>query len=1278
MKLFAFLAILFTAAAVSAETPDWENPAVVGRNKQPGHCTLTPYATIEQAKQGTREASPYFQSLNGDWKFHWVPSPDRRPNDFYKADYDDAAWGTIEVPSCWELKGYGTPIYTNVRYPFKKDPPNVMGDVPGDWTKAREPNPVGSYRRSFTLPDAWDGREIFLHFEGVKSAAYVWVNGQQVGYSQGSKTPAEFDITKYVHAGENTLAVEVYRWCDGSYLEDQDYWRLSGIYRDVFLFATPKVHIRDFFVTTDLDDAYRDATLRVQMQLHNYAARDAGAQTVDLRLLDPEGKPVGDEALASISLSELKPDGETKPSILVGIKAPRLWSCEQPNLYRLLLVLKNASGDVVEVETCRVGFRKVEIRDSRLLVNGAPVKLKGVNRHEHDPDRGRSIGMDMMVRDVELMKQFNVNTVRTSHYPNQPAWYDLCDEYGIFVIDEANVESHGMGYGAESLGHDPAWERAHVEREQRMVERDKNHPSVIIWSLGNEAGPGRNFQAARDAILAIDTSRPIHYERDNDKADIDSCMYPSVEWLDGVGASDSPKPFIMCEYAHAMGNAVGNLAEYWETIERHDRLIGGCIWDWVDQGLRRKTADGREFFAYGGDFGDTPNDGSFCINGMVMPDRSVPPKMWEMKHVYQYIDVEPIDLMAGRIRIRNKYFFTNLKQFDIHWRLTEDGSIIQQGEVPPMDIAPQQSAAIELTFEAPAIKPGAAYDLRVSFHTREAVPWANKGHEVAWRQLRMPFDAPTANVISIHDAPAMRFDLSDDAVDIHGKEFELRFDRKNATIAALQYGDQLIISGDEAHLRGPVLNVFRAPVDNDNYVSRDWYAAGLNKLSRRVRRSNFNSMRPNAFAIETLVEYSGAGDCRFDLESTWTVFGNGCINVSNRIIPHNAPSILPRLGLRMILTPSLSRFTWLGRGPHENYIDRKSAADLGLYESTVAAQFFPYIHTQETGAREDVRWAALTTDQGAGLLVVADSAMSVTALHHTSEQLAAAQHPYELPTSKDVVLCIDAAQNGLGGASCGPRPMDKYLLRPEPVTFGFSLRPTPKAPTSLAEAARLRLPIAPHVNIRRDGQGRVTMTCSRDDAVIHFSTNGDEPTNGQAYAGPIDFAGGGLILAVALGEGLIQGPVAIERYETIVPRGVWKVIFVDSERPGEGEAVRAIDGDPHTYWHTQWGDDETKPPHEICIDLGAAYELTDVTYLPRQDKDHGHIADYELYTSAVRDAWGEPASSGRFKEGGAEQRIHFGTPRIARYLRLVAKSEMFNRPWTSVAELDVIATRRVD
>ena len=1270
---------LATDAGRAGDPPDWENQHVIGRGKEPGHCTLMPCATIEQAVAGTREASPWFRSLNGRWKFNWVKQPSERPADFHKIDCDVSGWDEIEVPSCWEVKGYGTPLYSNVTYPFHKDPPRVMGPVPDDWTKAREPNPVGSYRRTFTVPADWDGREIFLHFEGVKSAAYVWVNGVAVGYTQGSMTPAEFNITRLAKPGENVLAVEVYRWSDGSYLEDQDFWRLSGIHRDVFLFATPKVHIRDFFVRTDLDEEYRDATLTVDAALRNYADRDAGAHELELRLLDPAGELVGGDALMSMIISGLAAQSEAAPRLITKVAAPRLWSCEQPNLYRLMLVLKDAGGEVIEVETCRVGFREVEIKERKLFVNGVAVLLKGVNRHEHDPDRGRTVRMDTMLADVKLMKQFNVNTVRTCHYPDQPAWYDLCDEYGIFVIDEANVESHGMGYGDASLGHDASWELAHVDRQQRMVQRDKNHPSVIIWSMGNEAGPGRNFQACREAILAIDQTRPIHYERDNTKADIDSCMYPSVGWLARAGASDSPKPFIMCEYAHAMGNAVGNLKEYWDVIEAHERLIGGCIWDWVDQGLRKKTADGREFFAYGGDYGDKPNSGSFCCNGMVFPDRGVPPKMWEMKNVYQYVDVETVDPAAGKVRVRNKHFYTNLRDFDVCWALSADGEVVQDGELPPLDVAPRDSVVVKLPVRTSGLKPGAEYFLRVSFHLREKTAWAGAGHEIGWRQIAIPYDVPPAPLMDLDALPEMTCREEGDEVFISGPRFEMTFSRKTGTLAALKYDGRAVLREQAGKIGGPVLNAFRAPVNNDKYCSDGWFIAGLDDPRREVESVRIHADNPRAIAIDTRVVSRGKGDCRFDLHTRWTILGNGCINVSNWIEPHGTPGNLPKLGLRMDLPAALNRYTWFGRGPHENYVDRKTSADVGLYSSSVADQFVPYVDTQETGNKEDVRWCALTDSDGAGLLVVAGSRMCVTALPYTAQELSAARHPTDLPASDRVILCVDYAQNGLGGASCGPAPLNKYRLRAKPVGFTFSLRPYAPATGDMRDAARQVVPVAPRVNIQRDKHGRVSISCPHERARVLYATDGDNwPPIMQEYEGPFDFAAGGTIAAIADGEGLLCGPASRATFDLLVPRDKWKVVFCDSEHRGEGEAWKAIDGDASTYWHTKWGQGEPKHPHELRIDIGGVYELTAITYLPRQGNRNGRIADYELYVSTDGEDWGTPVAAGRFPNTSRRQVVALSEPTPARFIRLIAKSEVAGEPWTSVAELDVVATRRVE
>ena len=1273
LPLVACILVVWT----SAQAPDWENHQVIGRHKEPAHCTLLPYATSTQAQSGIRAASPYFLDLNGAWRFRWVKSPQERPVDFHRPSFDVSHWDEIEVPSNWQLQGYGTPIYTNVTYPFCKDPPHVMGEVPADWTKSRLSNPVGSYRRSFTLPQTWAGREVFLHFEGVQSAMYLWVNGREVGYSQGSMTPAEFRVTPYVQPGENVIAVAVYRWSDGSYLEDQDFWRLSGIYRDVFMFSTPKLHLRDFFIRTDLDEEYRHATLHVDAWLHNFGAEPAGVHVLEVSLRDADGQPARGMSGLSAAVPGVAGDAEATLHLAGAVESPRLWSCEQPDLYRLLLQLKDSTGQVIEVETCRIGFREVEIRDSRLWVNGVPVLLKGVNRHEHDPDRGHALRRYTMVQDLELMKRFNVNTVRTSHYPNQPAWYDLCDEYGIFVIDEANVESHGMGYGAQSLGHDPAWEPAHVDREVSMVQRDKNHPCVIIWSLGNEAGPGRNFQAAREAILQIDQTRPIHYERDNSQADIDSVMYPSVEWLDRAGRSESPKPLLMCEYAHAMGNAMGNLAEYWEVIERHRRLIGGCIWDWVDQGLRRRTADGREYFAYGGNFGDQPNDGSFCINGMVFPDRKLTPKMWEMKHVYQYLDVEAVDLRAGKIRVKNGYFYTNLSEYELRWQLTQDGEVIQRRSLPQLDLAPQQSLVVELPLKQPVLVPGDVYHLRVSFHLRRDTSWARAGHEVAWRQLEMPYDVPSGPLVELGRISKLTCTELSDRIVVKGHDFELGFSKQSGTIASLRYAGRAVIQEQPDRVCGPVLSVFRAPVNNDNYCARSWRDSGLDKLHRAVKAVTVNAADLRAVVIETLVESRGEAGCRFELFTTWTLLGDGCINVSSSIVPHQAPSVLPRLGLRLELPAEYQNLTWLGRGPHENYPDRKRGADVGRYTSTVAGQFVPYVDPQETGGKEDVRWAALTDETGSGLLLVASPTMSVTALPYTSQQLAAARHPVDLPQSDRVYVCVDAAQNGLGGASCGPQPLAKYLLRPRPTNFTFSLRPYTHEMGELSDVARRVLPVAPRAQIQRDETGVVSLSCPHPYAEVRYTCDGADPiTTGELYHAPFDFAGGGTIRACATGPGLLAGAESSATFSRLLPRDQWQVIYCDSEHPGEGEAGRALDGDPATYWHTKWGGEEPGHPHEIRVDLGAVYELTGVTYLPRQDSRNGRVAEFELYVSTDGEEWGSAAATGCFPDTTELQQVTFPAPRNVRYLRFFALSEVAGNPWTSVAELGVIAAPR--
>jgi beta-galactosidase len=750
LKYFLILiSILFLSiGSIRAQQHDWENEQVIGINKEPAHSIYIPYATIGQALADYANESPFYQCLNGTWKFNWVKSPDMRPVDFYKTDFNVSYWDSIEVPSNWQMKGYGKPIYTNITYPFVKNPPYIMTPAYSGWTNNELPNPVGSYRRNFEVPNNWDSREVYIHFAGVQSAMYVWVNGKKVGYSQGGMTPAEFNITPYLQKGSNTLAVEVYQWSDGSYFEDQDFWRLAGIFRDVFIYATPKFHIRDFFVYSDLNDDFTSATLKTDLSFANMGYK--GAVSVEGYLLkdgqDYKGeKPVYVKQLGAPEvnkkLSEL--------SIDTKVDHPELWSAEIPNLYQVVLVLKNASGETLEVVASPFGFRKIEIKDSQLWVNGKSVLLKGVNRHDLDPVNGRYIPYESMLQDVKLFKQFNINTVRTSHYPNHPDFYKLCDRYGIYMVSEADLETHGFGYDEGSLGHEPKWEKGHVDRVVSMVETFKNHPAIIIWSLGNEAGKGINFFACRKAALQLDSTRPIHYQGYNEVADIESIMYPGVEYLDEIGARIDPKPFFVCEYAHAMGNAVGNLQEYWDVIENHKRLIGGCIWDWVDQGLQKEIPGkpGEYFFAYGGDYGDRPTDWNFCANGLTTPDRSITPKMEEVKKVYQYIGIKPKDILNGKISIKNKYQFINLNKFDLCWELTCDGGVIEAGNLTTLDIEPGEMAEVTLPFTKPQLKAGGEYFMKVTFKLHTDEIWAACGHAIAWEQMAVAFAVPAVEPV---------------------------------------------------------------------------------------------------------------------------------------------------------------------------------------------------------------------------------------------------------------------------------------------------------------------------------------------------------------------------------------------------------------------------------------------------------------------------------------------------------------------------------------------------
>jgi beta-galactosidase len=1026
------LALLPPTLGAAQEVNDWENPAVFAVNKEQPHATQFPFENRPLALRRDRTASAYFQSLNGKWKFHWVRKPADRPGDFYTEGYDDRAWAEIPVPGNWQMYGYGVPIYLNSPYPFDRNPPFIQHDY----------NPVGSYRHHFTVPEHWSGRRIILHFGAVESAMYVWVNGRKVGYSQGSKLPAEFDVTDYVRPGDNLLAAEVYRWSDGSYLEDQDFWRLSGIQRDVYLVAQPAVHVRDFGIVAGLDSVYADGVLDVRLEVENHGGAPAERWGVLVDLLDDGASILPGGAVGrSVTVS---PGVPVSVGFREKVAAPRHWTAETPNLYTVLITLTDPSGATVEVQQARVGFRTVEIRGGQLLVNGVPILIKGVDRHEHDPVTGHVLTEESMRRDIALMKQFNLNAVRTSHYPDDPRWYELADEYGLYIVDEANIESHGMGYNlTRTLGNDPAWKAAHLDRTMRMVERDKNHPSVIIWSLGNEAGNGTNFYATYEWIKARDTTRPVQYERAGLEwnTDLHVPMYPSIEYLVRYAEQQPARPLIMCEYAHAMGNSVGNFTDYWDAIKRYPALQGGFIWDWVDQGILTHNAAGKEMFGYGGDFGPrgTSSDGNFLINGVVSPDRQPHPSLWEVKKVYQSIDVEPVALARGAIAVTNAYQFRDLRNVRLVWLRLADGTPIDSGAVEDLDIPAGERREIDLPLPGTAPDRDAEYHLTVGFRLKSAEGLVPAGHEIAWEQFPLPVAVQLPEPERERHA-ALALEERDTTVVVTGDRFAVTFDVRNGELLSYRYrGRELILEP----LRP---NFWRAPNDND--FGGDWQ----NKLSVWKWAADLWEFRH--VAVERLspeaVRVTVRGTLRsVDAEYTseYTVHANGDVEVQNHFVPEgDSMPRMPRFGMRMTMPAGFDYIAWFGRGPHESYWDRKAGARVGRYQGTVAEQFYPYVRPQETGNKTDVRWMAVTDKNGTGLLFVGAPLLSASALHYRMEDLDPGPvklpvHPADLTPRPETYLNVDYKQMGVGGTnSWGTTALPEYSLPYQEYRYGFRFR----------------------------------------------------------------------------------------------------------------------------------------------------------------------------------------------------------------------------------------------
>ena len=1050
-RFFLFLLIIYGnlfPVQLTGQTPtnDWENPNMFGLNKEPGHCTFIPYEDHKQALRDDPTRSPYYLSLNGNWKFHWTRRPADRPLDFFKPTVDVGHWAEIPVPSNWEMQGYDIPIYINAGYPFPANPPKIAHDY----------NPVGSYRRDFTIPDGWNGKQVFIHFAGVQSAFYLWINGEKVGYSQDSMTPAEFDITRFLRPGKNVVAAEVYRWCDGSYLEDQDQWRFSGIYRDVFLFSAPTLHIRDYWARCDLDQQYRDAELTLSPTLYNYSDAPSPTAKLDITLYNHLGQVVNLNPTLNQEIESLSPQTEKTLTLTARVSNPRKWSAETPYLYTLVLTLRDAQNRITEVEHCRFGFREVEIKGGQLLVNGVPVLIKGVNRHEHDPDFAKAVPFSRMLQDITLLKQNNINAVRTSHYPDHPLWLDLCDRFGIYLVDEANIESHGMGYQPEvTLGNNPEWKDAHLDRAIRMVERDKNHPSVIIWSMGNEAGDGVNFEAVSAWMHHRDPTRPVHYERalTRPHVDIVSPMYAPIQRIVEYAQQPQTRPLILCEYAHAMGNSVGNLKDYWDAIEKYKHLQGGFIWDFIDQGLRKKTTNGQEFWAYGGDYGDIPNDNNFCCNGILMPDRTPNPSLYEVKKVYQYVKIKALDPASGKIQIRNTYNFLNLDFLDISWTLSENGLTRQTGQLKPLALAPGEEKTIIIPFKKPVLNPGGEYFLTVAFSLAKQASWAEKGHVLAWEQFQLPFQVPPPPAVDIEKLPGLRLEETEEKIIVTGVGFSLAVGKASGLIETWEVNGEPLITGPLSP------NFWRVPTDNDigNHMPLRqgiWRNAGKERTSVKVFS---RQIKPGLVRV-TALSFLLAGNS--PLQQTYTIYGNGDIVVDCKVTAHTGLPDLPRFGMQVRIPGQFNMVTWFGRGPWENYWDRCTGAAVAQYHAPVNQQIHRYVRPQENGNKTDVRWVALTAPNGKGLLAVGLPLLYVSAWPYRMEDLENGKHCFEPQNQEIITLNLDFKQMGVGGDnSWGALPHPEYTLPPREYQYRFRLTPIPADSHSLEPLVNRLLPL---------------------------------------------------------------------------------------------------------------------------------------------------------------------------------------------------------------------------
>lgn len=1017
------------------DKPEWENPEIFQINREEPTATFYRYKSSSKALVNDDwKNSSYYKSLNGNWHFNYSNDIKSRPKKFYENNYDFSNWDLLEIPSNWELKGYGIPFYTNIKYMFPANPPFIPHDQ----------NNNGSFIKLFDIPEEWSGKEIYLHFEGVSGAMYIWINGKNVGYSEGSKTPAEFKITDYLVKGQNKLSVQVMRWSDASYMEDQDFWRLSGIERDVYLFAQNNISLKDFKVKTDLINQFKDGDFKLDLEINNNSSKKAASKAI-VKILDNskeiynEERNLGlDPGINNISFEKLIPD-------------VKHWSAETPNLYDLLIEVK---GKEIQATKIRIGFRNLEIKNNQFLVNGIPILMKGVNLHDHHEKNGHVVTEDLLIKDLELMKKNNINSIRCSHYPKNPFFYRMCDKYGFYVIDEANIETHGMGTTNQGLefspkrqeihpAYIPQWKEMHLDRTKRMYERDKNYPSIVIWSLGNEAGNGENLFSTYEWLKNIDNSRPVQYEGATkySNTDIQAPMYPTIEEMKDYAENNPTRPLILCEYAHAMGNSVGNLQEYWDLIEKYDIMQGGFIWDWVDQGLLTYNDKDDEFWAYGGDLGgeNYQNDKNFCNNGLVNPDRSIHPSLKEVKKVYQSIKFNIESIENKEILISNKYDFKNLKEFYFEWELLKNGKQISKGTINEFELAPNKSKIIKIDF--PEIYDVDEYHLNIYAKKKSYGNLIPKDHTVAYNQFFLGGKRINNKTSLDNSNNAIKVSQNKKTLDLFGEGFKISFNKENGRLTEVNYGNENII------LQGIKPNFWRAPIDNDYGFLMPFK---LKVWKQASKKQNFESIKIKNLkrqGVEVKTNYY-LPDVKAFVDITYSIKINGRINIKTSLsgISEKLP-VLPLFGTNFIINKSYDNVVWYGRGPHENYQDRKTSSLVGIYNYKVSQMYFPYIRPQENGNRTDTRWLSLTNSEGNGIIIESSNLFEFSSHHQYNDDFDGGDrksqtHTYDIIKRPIVNLNINYKQMGVGGDdSWGKQPHDEYKIKPGNLSFNYSISP---------------------------------------------------------------------------------------------------------------------------------------------------------------------------------------------------------------------------------------------